>query len=202
MNYVILATEVSLREVLDQFNGHVTIFHIGEGNTDYIKELSIEYTDSKAKPIPKLIHLDDLRPSLMSAFYKGNGFKLVTDQYTGELINESFEDADYIKMNAYNIVKDPVKMSCLYMLANQVYNGDRPLVFTCSQREDEDLLLTNIVNHLFINWFKILPVSIYELMDDPTIMSSLPEPKFKAEVENFIRAYKEKNSSQINLRRE
>lgn len=202
MNYVILATEKSLDEVLEQFKGNVTIFHIGEeaSYTEYIKDLSLNYIDKQGKPVPKLIQLNDLRPSLRSVFFKGNGFKEVMDKFTGEVINESFEDEDYIKMNSYYIVKNPLKMSCLYMLANQVYNGNRPLVFTCTESEDADLLLTHIINHLFINWFKILPVSIYELMEDPAIMQSLPEPKFKTEVDNFIREYKTKGSAAVNLR--
>ena len=202
MNYILLATEKSLEEVLEQFKGHVTIFHIGEesGYTDYIKDISLNYLNREGKPIPKLIQLNDLRPSLRSVYFKGNGFKEVMDKMTGEIINESFEDEDYIKMNSYYIVKNPAKMACLYMLANQVYNGDRPLVFTCTDSEDADLLLTHIINHLFINWFKILPVSIYELMEDPAIMQSLPEPKFKTEVNNFIREYKTKGSASVNLR--
>ena len=202
MNYIILATEKSIEEVLNQFNGHVKMFHIGEeiSYTDYLKDVSLNYSDSNGKPIPKLIQLNDLRPSLRSVFYKGNGFREVTDQLTGEILNEPFEDNDYIKMNSYYIVKDPMKMGCLYMLANQVYNGDRPLVFTCTQSEDEDLLLTDIINNLFVNWFKILPVSIYELLDDSAIMNSLPEPKYKNEVDNFIREYKNKNSKGVNLR--
>ena len=202
MNYVILATEKSLDQVLEQFKGNVTIFHIGEeaSYTEYIKNLSLNYIDRQGKPVPKLIQLNDLRPSLRSVFFKGNGFKEVMDKFTGEVINESFEDEDYIKMNSYYIVKNPVKMSCLYMLANQVYNGNRPIVFTCTESEDADLLLTHIINHLFINWFKILPVSIYELMEDPAIMQSLPEPKFKNEVDNFIREYKTKGSAAVNLR--
>lgn len=202
MNYVILATEKSLDQVLEQFKGNVTIFHIGEeaSYTEYIKNLSLNYIDRQGKPVPKLIQLNDLRPSLRSVFFKGNGFKEVMDKFTGEVINESFEDEDYIKMNSYYIVKNPVKMSCLYMLANQVYNGNRPIVFTCTESEDADLLLTHIINHLFINWFKILPVSIYELMEDPAIMQSLPEPKFKTEVDNFIREYKTKGSAAVNLR--
>lgn len=202
MNYVILATEKSLDQVLEQFKGNVTIFHIGEeaSYTEYIKNLSLNYIDRQGKPVPKLIQLNDLRPSLRSVFFKGNGFKEVMDKFTGEVINESFEDEDYIKMNSYYIVKNPVKMSCLYMLANQVYNGNRPIVFTCTESEDADLLLTHIINHLFINWFKILPVSIYELMEDPAIMQSLPEPKFKTEVDNFIREYKTKGSATVNLR--
>ena len=202
MNYVILATEKSLDQVLEQFKGNVTIFHIGEeaSYTEYIKNLSLNYIDRQGKPVPKLIQLNDLRPSLRSVFFKGNGFKEVMDKFTGEVINESFEYEDYIKMNSYYIVKNPVKMSCLYMLANQVYNGNRPIVFTCTESEDADLLLTHIINHLFINWFKILPVSIYELMEDPAIMQSLPEPKFKNEVDNFIREYKTKGSAAVNLR--
>ena len=113
MNYVILATEKSLDQVLEQFKGNVTIFHIGEeaSYTEYIKNLSLNYIDRQGKPVPKLIQLNDLRPSLRSVFFKGNGFKEVMDKFTGEVINESFEDEDYIKMNSYYIVKNPVKMS-------------------------------------------------------------------------------------------
>lgn len=202
MNYIILATENSLEKVIEQFKGYVTIFQIGEDDnyTEFIKDASINYLDKKGNAIPKLIQLNDLRPSLRSVFFKGNGFKEVKDKLTGEVINESFADEDYIRMNAYHVVKNPIKMSCLYLLANQVFNGDRPLVFTCTESEDIDLMLTHIVNFIFINWFKILPVSIYELMDDPAIMQSLPEPKYKQEVDNFIREYKVKGSAAVNLR--
>lgn len=205
MNFIITATQESIEEVINAFKGHVTIVAVTQ-ETEYVhmvKELTNNFThtvEGVVRPVSELRWVQEgLLPKLSLAFAKGAGVIRDFDDITNIERLVPLEHEDYIRAYATDILTNPITKAKVYLFADRVYNGQKPVVFTCTSEEESDLAILETIGRVFNDWFKIYPASIYELDSNRDIMSIQPNPQYKKEVAEFMVGYNEMQKGNVNL---
>ncbi|MGL6099463.1 MAG: hypothetical protein ACRC0G_07545 [Fusobacteriaceae bacterium] len=205
MNYVLTATNNNIEDLIDSYRGHVNIIALTQEDSyvKYVKQCTEKYTHTEndvERPISSLrwIH-EGLLPKLSLVFAKGIGFGRDIDQFGVERL-VPLEHEDYIKIYATDVLSNPITKSKLYLFADQIYNGNKPLVFTCTREEEDDLAILETIGRIFNDWFKIYPTTLNELECNRDIISLQPNPAYKKEVAEFMVEYRSMHQDKINLK--
>lgn len=206
MNFILTADSNKIEEVVDKFKGRVQIMAVSSEPEylNYIQELALRYSTTddagKINPVTKVSILTSLTPRPMLAYAKGSGYYNYVDD-NGVGYQGDFSLEDYITMYLDDLITNSFTNSKLYLMAYKVYSSQMPVVVTCTDDENNDLLILDVFGKFFAEYFKILPCTIKELESNRDILRLQPDPKYFEEVEEFYRGFTEmKKNKNVNLR--